>query len=914
MRILHLTVSAFGPYAARTDLPLAALGKSGLVLISGDTGAGKTTIFDAVSFALYGEASAKGRAPAMLRSRYADPATETYVEMTFAIGDAVYRVRRSPQYERPAKRGQGSVLRPAEATLILPDGETVGKTKEVNARLCEILGIDRERFAGIAMIAQGDFRELLTASTEKRRTLFRNIFRTERYDELLNALRASLNALTQERDRYRAAVEGQLSTLSLPDGDPYAEELGTVQRGECPTADILPFLDRLCTVLEKRSQSVKEEVAGCEKEEKNAERAFSLAEEYEKRSADLASRRERLDFSKRRFQAAEEATRLAAKEEEGAQKLRDRIAAEEVRIPDYRRLDTLRGEIREAEKEHRAAVTKAGEAGALSEKKRAALTDAEAKAAGLPAATEAVLSAEREKNRTAQRYAALLSLEKDEAAWKEKREKAAEAKQAYTKAAGEAQAARDAHHIRYRAFLDGQAGILARDLTDGVPCPVCGSLSHPKKAPLPDTPIGENEVERARLAADKAGERERAAARAAGAADTAEAEAGRSVKEQREGLAVTLPLPDVLRTAGAEAESAESALRAAEAEKKLCGAAADGIAALRLAVSEAENAQRALGEETVRLLALIGEKKKMSDDLAAKLPYPGESEALAAIEKDRKEEEALRRSSAKVREEREAAAGDLAAAEAACREKAQSLGEKPSQSTEVLKEGLKIAKERTEAARERAESASILLSSARRVAVAAEAGLAAAEDAERRRGIYKTLADTAGGTVSGKEKITLETYVQAVFFDRILRRANLRLTVMSDGQYELARRIGSTDARSLSGLDLDVIDHRNGTRRPVETLSGGETFMASLSLALGLSDEMQAGAGGIRLDTLFVDEGFGTLDENALATAYDALQKLTDGDRLVVLISHVAYLKERIEKKILVTKDADGAHAELLLP
>ena len=178
----------------------------------------------------------------------------------------------------------------------------------------------------------------------------------------------------------------------------------------------------------------------------------------------------------------------------------------------------------------------------------------------------------------------------------------------------------------------------------------------------------------------------------------------------------------------------------------------------------------------------------------------------------------------------------------------------------------------------------------------------------------KALSNTANGNISGKEKIMLETYIQMTYFDRIISRANRRFLVMSSGQYELKRRTEAENNRSQSGLELDVIDHYNGTQRSVKTLSGGESFKASLSLALGLSDEIQSSAGGIRLDSMFVDEGFGSLDEESLSQAVKALSSLADGNRLVGIISHVGELKERIESQILVTKDkSGGSRAEIIV-
>lgn len=914
MRILRLTLCAFGPYAERTELALEKFGTRGLVLISGDTGAGKTTLFDAVSYALYGEASAKGREPTMLRSRYADPMTPTYVEMTFSVGDAVYTVRRAPSYTRPAKRGSGEVSRPAEISLVLPDGETFGKIKEVNEKLQEILGIDRERFAGIAMIAQGDFRELLTASTDRRRTMFRNIFGTGRYNDLSERLRAEVSALTAERDRRMATVDGQLSTLSLPEEDPYAEDLEKIKRRECPSTDILPFLDRLSVVSEGRCREAKAELAAKEKEERRAEETLATALGYESRQKELAAARAACEKAKENLQKAEDTLCRTAEDDGRAETLRTQIAAAEVKLPEYRHLDALRAEICATKTSLDGKKEEERCARALAEEKKRTLAAAEKTAEKLSDAASAVLAAERERTRAAERYDALVDLQNRRRDLEEKEKKAKEAQDAYLSASAGAEEKRRTYHALSRAFLDAQAGILASDLSDGDPCPVCGSTTHPKKAAPPETTVGEGEVETARLAMEKAGETERAAALAAGAA-SAEVKAAREETEKRAAaLAATLSEKDTVDTAAKEKKRAEDALAAAKKEKEACETAGATLPALREAVTAAEEKAHAAGEEVLRLCARAEERSRTADELGKSLPYPGEADALAATEKMKKEEESLRLAKERAKEKKEECLRTLAAADAACAEKQNSVGEPPAAPSAQLDAAVAEAKEKTRRAREKAEEETMIFSSLRKVAAAVKDGLSAAEDAERRRTVYKTLADTAGGSITGKEKIPLEIYVQAVFFDRILRRANLRLTVMSEGQYELVRRIGALNNRAATGLDLDVIDHRNGTRRPVETLSGGETFMASLSLALGLSDEMQAGAGGIRLDTLFVDEGFGTLDENALSAAYEALRKLTDGDRLVMIISHVPYLKEKIEKKILIKKDGSGAHAETVLP
>ena len=231
MRPLHLTISAFGPYAGRAEIPFSELGAEGLYLICGDTGAGKTTIFDAIAYALYGEASGDTRDPSMFRSQYAAPETPTWVELTFSCAGRTYTVRRSPEYERPARRGSGTVVQHADALLTLPDGSVVTKTKEVTARVAEITGLDRARFSQIAMIAQGDFLKLLTAGTKSRQEIFREMFRTGPYLTLQNRLREEAAALRTRCDAQENEVKRLFAGLLCEPDDPLAPRAELVRSG-----------------------------------------------------------------------------------------------------------------------------------------------------------------------------------------------------------------------------------------------------------------------------------------------------------------------------------------------------------------------------------------------------------------------------------------------------------------------------------------------------------------------------------------------------------------------------------------------------------------------------------------------------------------------------------------------------------
>lgn len=915
MRIEQLTLSAFGPYAERVDLPLSDFGKRGLVLIGGDTGAGKSTIFDAISYALYEATSTRGREASMLRSQYARPETETYVELTFTYNGLTYTVRRSPSYLRPAKRGDRMVERPAEAVLRLPNGETLTKRTEVNERLRAILGIDRDRFAGIAMLAQGDFRELLTAPTERRRLLLRGIFGTERYDALLSRLRIELAEASRARELLLSSVHGQIAALAAEAEEPCAEALRYLASDACPLLDILPELSRMEPLYTERERSARERSASAETEEREAEITVGRAEEYEKKKKTLELLSLSRETARTRLATAERALSETEKESAEADALREEIPRMEERLGEYRRLDEMRESLRkDGEALHEAEARSVAEALRhktlslrLSEEEKAVSTLSKQKEQ-LPLLCEAARTAQTRRDELTSLASAFATLAK-------KRDELCEAREHYIKKRDIAEERGRAYRTANRRLLDARAGLLAETLTEGKPCPVCGSLTHPCPASLPPHTVGEEETERLRVLSERAEAEEREASLLAERLSASLSAEEAQLRERQTRLSLTRPLTEEVSLAEATcAEATERAQRAEKASASLCKAE-EALSRLRAEAADHERAEAELSAELLRLRTLTEERTASLSVLADTLPYGSEKDALRAIEEKKARLAVI--IDARKTAEREAGEANAVwqSAQTAYETRKDDLGDAPTLSAEEARARLLNARKAKESAKGEAEEAVHRSRLFKSVSKTVESVLAEAERLEHRRAVWKALADTAGGTVAGKEHMTLETYVQTVLFDRILRRANLRLILMSDGQYELCRRLGTSDNRFVSGLELDVLDHTSGRRRPVVTLSGGESFLASLALALGVSDEMQANAGGIRMDTLFIDEGFGSLDEHALEAAYRALLRLTDGDRLVLLISHVPALKERIENRIQVIKSRGGtAHAEIVLP
>jgi len=926
MRPLKLTLSAFGPYAAETVLELAKLGRGGLYLVTGDTGAGKTTLFDAITYALYDHSSGGVREGAMLRCKYADPKTPTFVELEFEVNGARYTVRRNPEYTRPKVRGEGFTAEKADATLTYADGRPpVTKAKDVTAAVQEIIGLDYSQFSQIAMIAQGQFTKLLNASTEERSRIFRKLFRTQRYARLQDRLQEEASRLNQQRTAQNAKLDSLLSGVQYAPDDPDAAALAALSAQTEPETT-LALLDALLTrqtaAQETAAAALKQTEAqldGLQQQLGAARQAAQLAAQLMEKQAALAAALPALEAARAESaRHAGDAAQLDA--------LAGQVTQAKAALSAYDALDALCREQKQAADAAQLARAQAAKKRAQLETLAAQLTADEQALAALEAAPTQKLALETQEKELAQRGEALATLQSRLAACQKLAQKARRAQEAYRTAAeakAQAHARRDALD---KAFLDAQAGVLARELTEGAPCPVCGSTHHPAKAQLPRTAPTQAQVDAAKQEADTADALAQTASTAAQSANAAADEARRSLRRDAESLlpqrftapdgpvqltfalmtTVLAEEADALHTAQAECTAA---LRQAEADcarRTALDADRQARTRQRPALEQAaSDADRTAAAQSARADAL---ERQITDQRAA-LPCPQRADAQAALDAL----EAKRRTFRTGMEQAEAAllraqqthAAAKAAVDALLAQQAAAAKAVPEQPLEVLQaRQAELSAART-ALREQAQQLAAQLLPNRTAAENYRAAAAARAALEQRWQWVSALAATAGGTLTSKQKIKLEAYIQMNYLDRILRHANTRLMQMTAGQYEL-ERIGAENQRSQSGLDLGVIDHYNGTRRSVKTLSGGESFKASLALALGLSDEVQSAAGGIRLDTLFLDEGFGSLDDESLEQAMRVLAGLTEGDRLVGIISHVGALKDRIDRQVVVRKGRTG--------
>lgn len=909
MRPLKLNLSAFGPYAENVTLDFEMLGMSGLYLITGDTGAGKTTIFDAICFALFGEASGHNREPSMLRSKYADPKTPTEVTLTFSYGGKEYTVKRNPEYMRPKGRGEGMTKQVADACLTYPDGKVVTKLKEVNNAVREIIGLDREQFSQISMIAQGDFLKLLLAGTKERQEIFRNIFNTNLYVVLQKKLAENANAVKSQWESVHQSIQQYIDGIICENSSALAE---------LPTDEVLALLDNLLEEDRDHQHDLDAQLAQLEQELGKIEKLLERAEQRAKITTALTSAEvaEKEIASQMALKKATLETETAKKPEQEACK--KKITELELLLPSYDALDAQTAQQSQTEADLSSAEADMAEAlenhGILLaeldilKQERKALEN-------IGAEKEKLL---RQKQELSDRKQRLETLVASLTEWNEQKLLLTQLQEDYLTKERNASELQSAYEVKNRAFLNEQAGILASTLQIGTPCPVCGAIEHPAPAVLTESAPTEADVQKARKNAEKAKKEAETASRKAGEQNGKVTTAEIAICKEIELLLGPVAIDESVTAIDTSVTSLDASLTVVE--KNIAKAEADGlrktaldelIPQKELSASEIEKALVSLKERIAGLQASHAEQQKQIETLRKKLRHPNKSTAEA--EKCSFEEtlQVLEHSLARAENDYATCEKDFAAKSAQIAQLRAQMADFQEIDTSHL-EAEKVAMTAQKASVtecQKAIHARITSNLACRSNIASKSNDLTI--LEEKMAWMRSLSATANGQVTGKEKIMLETYIQTTYFDRIVARANVRLMKMTGGQYELKRRKVADNAKSQSGLELDVTDHYNGTDRSVKTLSGGESFKASLALALGLSDEVQMST-GIHLDTLFVDEGFGSLDPESLEQAYRTLADLTEGNRLVGIISHVADLKEKIDKQIVVTKSkCGGSQAEI---
>ena len=910
MKPVRLTLCAFGPYAGTCTLDLSGFGSSGLFLISGDTGAGKTALFDAITFALYGETTGAYREPDMLRSDYAIPTDTTFVELEFTHRGRTYTVNRTPEQTRAKRRGEGVTTVPGSAALTQEPDAPVTGTKAVTAAVTALLGIDARQFAQISMIAQNDFARLLNASSADRAEILRRVFDTASYQRLGSAARTKAGEALRQAEFANHTVVQLLATLQPAPGSPHTGELADAQDSRDPyrapaaldwaaemieadtalTAEQSQQLDILDAHIEAQSAAV--EAA------QNRAKLLSSLDEAQAKAAELTAQAPALNAEwEPRYQ--ELSTAAASAKTARAQAEQAAAALEK----DQKTLSSTDTALAQLEPQ----ITACGEPNAELESCRKTIELAQSQQQDCQALLDDI----------PRLHAAQTNWQRAADEYRQKQQ--------------QADAAQHSSAEMQRALNAARAGILAQDLVDGTPCPVCGALHHP--APAAPAPSHVTEA-----ACNKAAQAAASAAAEASKASTAAGEAKAAAQTQRDTLYARTAAflarrqhytgpqadaltPDELQTAlqaqhdilrrglaevhdrMANAESRKKDLEKLTRQKaQLQAQRPDQANAVEQARIAQANAEKAAAEAQTRLAE--GQKN---------LPWPDAAAMAAARAETQKQRRTLQAALDAAAKSRDAFSKELAAAQSAAQTLAEQAGDTASrpdpaaqqQALTALQAERKNLRDQNQAALHRLDTNRDALTNLKKA-------ITAAESARANAAMLDNLSKTINGNLTQKQKLPFEQYVQSFYFDGVVAAANRRFTRMTGGQYTLRRR-QSADIAAKTALELDVFDAYTGKTRPVGSLSGGESFLAALSLALGISDTIQESAGGISVDTLFVDEGFGTLDADALQKAIDTLTALAGSDKLVGIISHVETLQDRIPKQILVQKTKCGSKAQVEL-
>lgn len=1053
MKPIKLIVSAFGPYAdTMPEIHFEQFEDKGLFLISGDTGAGKTTLFDAICFALYGETSGVYRDTKRLRSEYAEDDAESFVDFYFSHQGRNYHVYRKPSYDRKKLRGEGVITEKEKAVLYCDDRTPIEGVSKVNEAVKELLRIDVKQFKQIVMIAQGEFGALLNAKTEERTEILRTIFMTDGYKKIEFKLKDHLDVSSRKRINLENSIVQYLKDAAAEEGSGLEAELHLLQEHAVKSGsawnveEFLDILDRIIKADEKsfrdKDEEVKKEEAVLEEKkrtlataenhnesirryeilldereklcarrqdmnelsrllgrQKDAVRAVKpLYDSWMKKQKEATGTKQNIEENKQALrqaelsvQSAKETVETCLKEESRAEELKKQIHKIEEDKEKYEQRDALNVKVSELTAEERILLEEEKQIEKQEKTLRNKINSFEEKIAELKYKPEELIQIKNTGMLLADLQENVRSIiEEKIPLYKEKKETLEERQKDFEKKRLNYYAILNRRQEGEKTLENCRAGILAEKLQEGVKCPVCGSTHHPELAKMPEKSISEE--------AFKALQKEEEAAKKEKEAALVSAEKEKSVFESLEGQ-LWGDLLDVLRRTSSgtdrlqedsledlfgkiketrseiEKQIEENAEKKALTEKA-CSTLKEIQDKLRYArEEETEDLKKAKADYTGRRqkqVAELAEKSGLLKSLSGLL-YADWKSASKACDQAQKETDHIKKALERAKTEKAEAdkkeaeiRAAIAALEMTRKEQECDAAEFQRQFKEMLNEkqfvGVcdflnmvvseeDIAEKEAEITRyQQAVNTNIVqIEQARKDAegrikidiVSMRSEIEKQEEktemvrsqkndiyyrlkvnkdkrnhiselepelrsSRKANGICSRLYNLVKGQ-TGKGKITLEQYIQAAGFDAIIAAANRRLLPMTEGQYELFRQEDSFGKRSNTFLALEVLDNFTGHRRPVGNLSGGESFKASLSLALGLSDTVSSNLGGIHTDALFIDEGFGSLDRKSLENAMDILMHLSGTNKLVGIISHREELMENIPQQIKIRKTKNGS-------
>lgn len=915
MRPLKLTLEGFESYCTRTEIDFEKLGEKGLYLIMGDTGAGKTTIFDAITFALYGSPSGDTRKPQMLRSTMADVNTKTEVQLEFTVSEKKYRITRNPEYERSNKKGSGTTKQVAGAVLeylseIKPPVDTVTK---VDKAIVEILKLEKNDFTQIAMIAQGDFEKFLLAPTSEKTKIFRNLFNTEKYERLQNKLKEECGELESQSEMLSKSIEQYLFGIESGKDDVLSFRLEKIKETKLVNEEAVEVL----TEIVKKDEDVLNELTSA-LEGKNqllGEINRKLGEVKEKSALKeaVSGNKVKLKEVEDKLSSAEQIRLEVSGREEEKENLKKEKTILEGLLPEYAKVTEIQEKIKKSLENMNSLDRSIQQLEESIKSGQEKLDSLKKENQSLEDSGQKVFALETEKQSLNEERRELLKIQEQLASLQKDRQnlevkiKAAEEAISVYRSAGKVLTERK------ELFYKSQAGLLAEQLKEGEPCPVCGSLNHPMPAKRSEKVLSYEELERlekeVRALDEKAGT-------ASKNVELSRQHIDDVSKQITEGLEKFIP--------GSSLENASEKLSTRIAY--VAGRLNELAEELGIAEKNAGRKAQIAGEipvyekrisDEISQLTVYKETKasreatRAADEdslkkIKSRLEFQNEGEARAHVNKLDSGIKEIQQQIDSAFEEVNRLRTEKSSLELLIQNQEGQLEKYGDYDEEEINGQFNnLSGEIAEMSFSRDEINSRIGRNRDNVKAISQKSKELVE-VNSKYSMVKHLSETANGKIDGKVKIMLETFIQMNYLDQIVLRANKRFKTMTDDMYELVRTEELNGLRSQLGLDLSVKDFYSGTVRPVDGLSGGEKFQASLSLALGLSDEIQEASSGISLESMFIDEGFATLDPDRLNKVMRALNDLSNENKLIGMISHVGDLEELIPRHILVEKDSKG--------
>lgn len=926
MKPLKLTMSAFGSYAGKNVIDFTGQ-QQGIFLITGDTGAGKTTIFDAITYALYNQTSGGERNGNMMRSQYAQPETETYVELEFLYRGQTYRVRRNPDYKITKTLKNGKIREqkvPHSVELTLPDGTVFPEKKNAtDAKIIEILGLTADQFSQIVMIAQGDFLKLLYTKSDERKMIFSKLFRTDIYWKIQENLRRKsmeMDERIQENDR--AFEQEKSRIIPLPESE------------ELPLDELVERLrERLKDALKEQNlrranvEELNKKITKYEEINKlfrSLEKIRQTGKELEARQAESKERRQQIENARKADKVLVAEQQNLRQQQEVEQSAQAIAKMEETLTNNQEMFETLKTQLQEVEAEQKREA-------ADIQKKMLALEQSFPSYEALQNARSEEQQAKKvweDLGKTSEesfhkKEAGIAALKEQQ---KQQEQVVEQTKKNWEQTSLSASESAKHYEHMYEAFLKEQAGILAENLSAGCPCPVCGSTVHPDPAKLSDHAVTELEVEQAKKTRAAAEEKRDMAYAAFEAEKTEKQKLAQAVEKEEADFVLAQTIAKQQRK---EAEQNYVSLQKiaeqireklvypslAEAKKQYAAMQK----ALEAAEQEIERKRQKVSELAEAMNTLKGQKlaEEENQKTAKKLAAKTEKEYAKLLEKSGFVSEETyhlailpERSRSKLeREEKEYESQCLRQQSEQKLLEKQVSGKTYTDTTE-LNEQLKAEKQALKEAEKTYMELHTAYENDRSVLQNCAVYLEKGKKLESEDQVIKSLSKTANGRLSGSAKIDFETYIQRQYFKQIIHEANKRLLTMSNHQFILKlKEEANTGRKTNEGLDLSVYSLVTDSERDVKTLSGGESFLAALAMALGLSDIVERSAGAIHPDMMFIDEGFGSLDAQSRQQAIEVLGELAGDSRMVGIISHVTELKEQIDRKLVVSRTDKGSRA-----